>query len=60
VDAAFMQLQRHERGIHALWFGAGGARLANTRFHVRARQPRRQRLTRKMRLTGKTWLMVLL
>jgi hypothetical protein len=27
MDASFMSLERNERGIHALWSGAGGARV---------------------------------
>jgi hypothetical protein len=36
VDAALMQLLQHERGIHAVWPGAGGAEVTGARFHVRA------------------------
>ena len=38
VDAATMHLERHERGIHALWPGAGVAGGADARF-CRAQWP---------------------
>jgi hypothetical protein len=36
MDAAFMLLVRHERGIHALRFGTGGARVTEVRPCVHA------------------------
>ena len=35
MNAAFMSLVRHERGIHALQFGTGGARVTGVRSRVR-------------------------
>jgi hypothetical protein len=35
MDAAFMSLIQHERGIHALRFGTNGARATKVRVHVR-------------------------
>jgi hypothetical protein len=32
VDAAFMQLKQHERGIHAVWSGTGGVEVAKVRL----------------------------
>jgi tRNA G46 methylase TrmB len=32
MDAPFMSLEQHERGIHALRSGANGARVTNVRF----------------------------
>jgi hypothetical protein len=32
VDAAFMSFNVHDRGIHALWLGAGGAGVTDVRF----------------------------
>jgi hypothetical protein len=35
MNAAFMSLVRHERGIHALRLGTGGAKVTGVRFRVR-------------------------
>jgi hypothetical protein len=32
VNAAFMPSQRHERGTHAVWLGAGEAGVTEVRF----------------------------
>jgi hypothetical protein len=36
VDAAFMHVERHERGIHALWLGV---RVTDARFYARTAAP---------------------
>src|SRR5215469_4729933 len=35
MDATSTSLERHERGIHALWAGAGGVRVTEVRSRVR-------------------------
>jgi hypothetical protein len=41
VDAAFMLLKQHERGIHAIQPGTSGAKVTEVRFqHLRNVQPR--------------------
>jgi hypothetical protein len=34
MNAAFMSLKQHERGIHAVWSGAGEASVTEVRFRV--------------------------
>jgi hypothetical protein len=36
MDAAFMSLELHERGIHALWLGTGGSGVTKIRFSADA------------------------
>jgi hypothetical protein len=38
MDAAFMSLQQHESGIHAVWSGAGEASVTKVRFPARHRR----------------------
>jgi hypothetical protein len=40
MDAAFMSLERRERGIHALRFGADDARVTKARFLAPVEVPR--------------------
>jgi hypothetical protein len=56
MDAASTSLEQHERGIHALRSGAGGARVtkvrsrAAERFRSRAGQPRAEQEAEYARL----------
>jgi hypothetical protein len=46
MDAAFMQLKQHERGIHAVWSGADEASVTKVRF-----RPAPQPVARSKRTT---------
>jgi hypothetical protein len=52
MDASTMHIERHERGIHAVWFGAGGAEVSEVRFRsakTPAATPRRPAATEDVR-----------
>jgi len=57
VDAAFMSLIQHERGIHALCFGTNGAGVTEARSHTCVLPYRTDKLTGITLWMLLSWLM---
>jgi hypothetical protein len=50
VNAAFMLLKQHERGIHTIHRGTSGAKVTEVRFQSRATPSRAEPASRNLRL----------